>query len=115
MHIWYILATGSDLFHRNGTGHLLIADFYSEFPITRNLRNISSRTITYHLKSIIDEQEIPEKLISDNGTQYNSAERWVFSVRYGFDHSTSSPFYPQSNGFIDQVNSPNSKNKGEGN
>ena len=41
---------------------------------------------------------IPDKLMSDNGPQYNSDEFRRFADRYEFEHVTSSPGYPQSNG-----------------
>ena len=75
-------ALSTDLFHWNGTEYLLIADFYSKFPIIRKLRNIN---------------------ISDNGPQYTSEEFRVFTAIYGFDHVTSSPMYPRSNGFIERT------------
>ena len=76
---WHTLAT--DQFHWNGTEYLLIADLYSKFPIVRTLRNTSSSTIINHLKGIVDEHGIPERLISDNGPQYTSGEFRVFSER----------------------------------
>ena len=79
---------------------MLIADIYGKFPIIRKLTNMSSSTIINHLKRIFDEHGIPESLISDNGPQYSSEVFRVFSARYGFDHVTSSPLYPRSNGFI---------------
>ena len=98
-HSWRTLST--DLFHWNGTEYLLIADLYSKFPIIRKRTNISSSTIINHLKGIFDEHGIPERLISDIGPQYSSEEFRIFSARYGFDHVTSSPLYPMSNGFIE--------------
>ena len=41
---------------------------------------------------------IPERLSSDNGTQFTSSQFQTFSQTYGFEHITSSPTYPQSNG-----------------
>ena len=64
---------------------------------------MSSSIIINHLKGIFDEHGIPERLISDNGPHYSSEEFRVFSARYGFDHVTSSPLYPRSNGFIERT------------
>ncbi|XP_038138952.1 uncharacterized protein K02A2.6-like [Cyprinodon tularosa] len=41
---------------------------------------------------------IPDIVISDNGPQYASLEFQHFSQKWGFEHRTSSPGYPQSNG-----------------
>ena len=41
---------------------------------------------------------IPYKMVSDNGPQFSSQEFKVFKDCYEFDHVTSSPTYPQSNG-----------------
>ena len=41
---------------------------------------------------------IPETVISDNGTQFTSAEFKTFFVDWNFQHVTSSPHYPKSNG-----------------
>ena len=100
-HAWHTLAT--DLFHWNSTEYMLIADLYSKFTIIRKLTNMSSSTVINHLKGIFDEHGIPERLISDIGSQYSSEDFRVFSVRYGFDHVTSSPLYPRSNGFIERT------------
>ena len=37
-------------------------------------------------------------MISDNGPQYTSEAYEEFAKEYQFDHKTSSPYYPQSNG-----------------
>jgi len=56
-----------------------------------------------HLKEIFDEYGIPECFVSDNGPQYSSEEFKQFATNYGFEHVTSSPMYPRSNGFAERM------------
>lgn len=51
-----------------------------------------------HLKSIFARHGIPEILVTDNGTQFTGAHMTAFAIEYEFEHVTSSPRYPQSNG-----------------
>ena len=51
-------------------------------------------------KSVLSEQGVPEVIISDNGPQYDCQSYKQFSKEWGFQHITSSPRYPESNGFI---------------
>ena len=55
-----------------------------------------------HLKSVFAEHGLGEALVSDNGPQYSSQEFAAFCKQWGIDHVTSSPLYPQSNGFIER-------------
>ena len=54
------------------------------------------------MKQIFGEQGIPTKVISDNAGHYDSHEFKKFTAEWEFDHVTSSPRYPQSNGFIER-------------
>ena len=66
---WHTLS--SDLFHWEQSTYLLVADQYSKFPLVRKLNNLCSRSIINHLKSIFDEHGICQRLLSDNGPQYD--------------------------------------------
>ena len=43
------------------------------------------------------------KVFSDNGPQYDSYAFRRFTAEWGFEHVTSSPRYPRSNGFVERI------------
>ena len=94
---------GSDLFHYNGCQYLLVADYFSKFPVIRKLSTTTTSAIIHHLRSILAEHGIPEELVTDNGPQYSSHEFKKFCSEWGITHTTSSPLYPQSNGFSERM------------
>ena len=99
---WQVL--GTDIFTLYGEDYLLTVDYYSKYPIIRRLpsgQSTSQNVITF-LKQTFSEHGIPLKLISDNGSQYSSHLFNEFARTWGFQHITSSPTYPQSNGFAER-------------
>ena len=52
------------------------------------------------LKSQFARHGIPDQLISDNGPPFSSREFQEFALTYQFEHLTSSPRYPRSNGKV---------------
>jgi len=62
------------------------------------LTTTTSQNIIKFFSSIFSCHGIPDELISDNGLQYCSQKFKDFVKRYGFCHTTSSPYYPQGNG-----------------
>ena len=89
---------GSDLFELGGSTFLLVVDYFSRFVEISKLTTTCSSSIITILKSIFARYGIPEIMISNNGPQYVSWEMKQFAKQYGFNHITSSPHYPQSNG-----------------
>ena len=88
----------SDLFTLKGRNDLLIVDSFSRFPEVVQLSSTSSQTVIGILKSVFARFGIPEILVTDNGPQYASKHMAEFAKSYGFQHTTSSPYYPQGNG-----------------
>ena len=93
---------GCDLFFWNNSSYLLLSDYCSKFPLARKLNNIRSDMAIPHLKSIFEEHGILSKLVTGNDTQFTSALFQEFRETYGFNHVTTSPYYPQANGFIER-------------
>lgn len=98
---WHTLA--SDLFELDGHHYILLADAYSKMPFVRHLPKQTSSGVITFLKNIFSTQGVPTKLFTDNGPQYASREFADFASEWDFIHITSSPHYPQSNGFIERM------------
>ena len=64
------------------------------------LTSTTASSIITHLRGIFARHGVPETLRADNGPQYAAESMEKFAQSYGFRLVTSSPHYPQSNGFI---------------
>ena len=93
----------SDLFEHNKHFYLLVVDYYSRYIEIARLYSTSSNAVINHLKSIFARHGIPQSLISDNGPQYSGNAFREFAKSYEFEHITSSPRYPQSNGLAERA------------
>ena len=93
---WHTIAT--DLFELNGSTYSVLVDYYSNYVELDILPSSSTaqviRTLSFHFARY----GIPEVVVSDNGPQYASAEFADFARKLDFEHRTSSPTFPQSNG-----------------
>ena len=98
---WEKVAT--DLFQHNGSTYLLAVDYFSRYPEVIKLNSITSQAVISSLKSIFTHHGIPTVLVSDNGPQFDSRDMKEFASTYGFQHITSSPYYPQSNGLAERM------------
>ena len=93
---WQVV--GTDLFELNKSNYLLVVDYFSRYPEVIQLSSTTSASVISSLKSVFSRHGIPEIVRSDNGPQYSSSEFMSFASSYGFQHLTSSPKFPQSNG-----------------
>ena len=89
---------GTDLLYKNGRNYLVTIDYYSKWPELTLLNSMTSTAVITALKSQFARYGVPSVLMSDNGPCYSSEQFKQFSQDWCFDHVTSSPGYPQSNG-----------------
>ena len=101
LHPWQMCAT--DIFTLEGIDHLVVGNFYSKMILVWRLPPGQNNTnkVVLLLKKMFSEHGIPEALCSENGPQYASAQFANFCMSWGITHETSSPHYPQSNGFAE--------------
>ncbi|XP_063360590.1 uncharacterized protein K02A2.6-like [Cydia amplana] len=97
---WQVLA--ADIFEFKGKLFLLVVDYFSKFVEISCLNNLQSGTVIESLKQMFSRHGIPEKLVTDNGTQFTSMEFKGFCKQWEFAHVTSSPLYPRSNGLAER-------------
>ena len=100
-HAWHTL--GTDLFYWNKIDYLVIGDYFSKYLIVRRLPNSSTHAVIKELGLVFTELGRPFVLRSDNRPCYSSREFHNFLSFYQVDHVTSSPHYPQSNGFAEAL------------
>jgi chemotaxis protein CheY-P-specific phosphatase CheC len=94
---------GVDYFEWNQRQYLLIADYYSRFPVLRSVSNLGANLLVSTLKTVFSEYGMPEELVSDQGSQFTSAQYKIMAKQYNIKITHSSPRYPQSNGFIEAM------------
>ncbi|XP_059061669.1 uncharacterized protein K02A2.6-like [Achroia grisella] len=97
---WEIVA--ADIFEFKNKYYLLVVDYYSKFLEVTQIPNLFSSSVIHVMKDIFSRFGIPEKLVTDNGTQFTSQEFCNFSKSWEFNHVTSSPLYPRSNGLAER-------------
>jgi len=95
---------GMDLFKLEGKWYLVLMDYFSRYPEVTELSNMTAALVINRCKSFFARHGIPEEVRSDCGSQFKELEKsefQKFAKEYGFIHRTSSPRYPQSNGFAE--------------
>ena len=66
--------TGTRHFHIKNTHYLLVIDYFSRFPVVKQLQSLHSLSVIKHLKDILTEIGIPTSIVSDGGTKFTSQE-----------------------------------------
>lgn len=89
---------GTDIFQHEDKYYLVTVDYLTNFMEIDRLENLTSHQVIRKLKSHFARYGIPCTVISDNGTQFSSDTFTKFAQEWDFEHQTSSPHHPQSNG-----------------
>ena len=98
---WAIV--GTDLFEWRSHTYLITVDSYSGWFEINTLTNTSTAMIVKKLKGHFARFGIPDLLISDSGSQYESREFQDFKKAWGFNHVASSPHFHSSNGLAEKA------------
>ena len=86
----------------NGRLYILICDYFSKFPFLFQVKTTSFANLRDHLEELFSVEGILDEIMSDNGPPFNGKEFSSFLTGLGIRHTTSSPNYPWSNGFIER-------------
>ena len=92
---------GIDYFTFDGNSYVLICDYFSKFPFLYRAKT-SFWSLRDRLIDLFSIEGYPDEIVSDNGPLFQSKEFAKFLSGLGIKHTTSSPGYPRSNGFIEQ-------------
>ena len=92
---------GIDHFTFNGNSYVLICDYFSKFPFLYRAKT-SFWSLRDHLIDLFSIEGYPDEIVSDNRPPFQSKEFAKFLSGLGIKHTTSSPGYPRSNGFIER-------------
>ena len=67
---WDVL--GTDIFHFNNKNYLCIVDYHSKFSIVKRMERLSAESLVTTTKVIFAKYGIPQKLMSNAGTNFVS-------------------------------------------
>ena len=81
---------------------LLVADYSSKYVELQRLTDKIAATVIKAMKSIFSWHGIPYEIVCDN-MLFESYRMNNFAKEWGFAVTTTSPNYPQSNGFAEQL------------
>ena len=92
---------GVDLFMFENRHYLITVDYFSIFFEVDHLASTTTIVIIKKLKEQFSRHGIPKTVFMDNGPQFVAKKFREMSSEWGFEHLTSSPLYPQSNGKVE--------------
>ena len=79
-----------------------MADTFSKYPFVYQTSSKTAESIIKKLQNLISQYDPPKSFFSDNGAPFSSEVFQKFLASQYIDHTTSSPHYLKSNGFIER-------------
>jgi transposase InsO family protein/predicted aspartyl protease len=98
---WQVVALDLCVYEREN--YLVVQDYFSRFIEAKKLTSTTSSRVISVLTDIFARHGIPEKLVTDCGTQFVSAEMHAWATKIGMRIRTSSPEFHQSNGLAERA------------
>ncbi len=83
---------------------MTLIDYYSKWPEIAFAPDVTSATVVKFLSAVFSREGNPLELVTDNGSQFVSAEFEAFLADRDIKHYRSSVYYPQANGEIERFN-----------
>ena len=88
----------ADICFHSGGALLVVVDYFSNFIEVDSLLSETSKLVIRSLMATFSRFGVPDTLVTDNGLCLASSEFAKFVDQWNFQHVTSSPRYPLSNG-----------------
>lgn len=86
----------------NGVTYLVVVDAHSKWPEVFPMRTTTTEATISCLHELFCRFGFPETLVSDNGTQFTSADFQEYLQRVGTRHVRTAPYHPSSNGLAER-------------
>lgn len=83
---------------------IVLIDYYSRWPEVLITKTITSKTIIKWLKCVFATHGLPDKITTDNGPQFVSAEFEEYLSSLNIHHHRVTPYWPQANGLVERMN-----------
>ena len=93
---------GADIFYFNNKNYLCIIEYHSKCPVIKRLEGLSAHSLITTTTVIFTEYGIPQKLMSDAGTNFVSDKFQQFCKSINVEPAISSVYYHQSNGQVEE-------------
>ena len=83
--------------------YFVLVDAYSKYPEVIKMNSMTSTATIRALREIFSRHGLPKSIVSDNGTQFTSAEFQTFCEMNGIAHITTAVYKPSTNGQCERV------------